>query len=300
MTLRLTCLIFIILFISSVSFAQDCDGYIGIMTNDSGENMYAFRNPLKVLDKKNGKRVLDIDGFMLDSTLVILMNVNSGAPCINQEDDIVVRFTNGMAIKLKSAYLANCNHQAALALNERSGTSGWLEVFKSRQVSNIEIQTLENNNENKDGVKKLVAVDFSETSSLKFRDVIKCLSNYFGKKPFKTDSTYNDDESKIFVIVDKQPEYKGGIDAMVRHVHSNLSYPTSARRMGIDGIVYVSFLVSPAGILHNIKVIRGISADCDKEAIRVVALMPPWRPGRLEGKPVTVRVVLPIKFNLND
>jgi protein TonB len=146
--------------------------------------------------------------------------------------------------------------------------------------------------------------------SLIFRDKIKCLSNYFGRKPSeisKIDSVVSDvlndsasigEGSKVFTVVDQMPEYNGGLNAMMLHVQKNMRYPASARRMGIDGTVYVSFVIDSNGALHNIKVIRGISGDCDQEARRVVALMPPWLPGKQNGIPVTVRFVLPIKFKI--
>jgi hypothetical protein len=93
----------------SILFAQDCDRYTSIITNNSGERMYAFSNPINVLNKQ-ANPVLDIDGFIIDSTLVILMKIKSGGPCINQEDDIVVKFNDGTTMKLKSAYPANCDY----------------------------------------------------------------------------------------------------------------------------------------------------------------------------------------------
>lgn len=108
-----------------------------------------------------------------------------------------------------------------------------------------------------------------------------------------------EDENKIFTVVEQQPEFEGGYAAMMQFIKKNLKYPASARRMGVDGTVYVSFVVSKDGSISEVKTIRGISADCDKEAMRVVSMMPPWKPGRQNGKPVFVRFVLPIKFQLN-
>lgn len=106
-------------------------------------------------------------------------------------------------------------------------------------------------------------------------------------------------EDKIFTVVEQQPEFQGGYEAMMNFIKKNMRYPASARRMGVDGTVYVSFVVSKDGSISEVKTIRGISADCDKEAIRVVSMMPPWKPGKQNGKPVFVRFVLPIKFKLN-
>jgi periplasmic protein TonB len=108
-----------------------------------------------------------------------------------------------------------------------------------------------------------------------------------------------EDENKIFTVVEQQPEFQGGYEAMMNFIKKNMRYPASARRMGVDGTVYVSFVVSKDGSISEVKTIRGISADCDKEAIRVVSMMPAWRPGKQNGKPVFVRFVLPIKFKLN-
>jgi periplasmic protein TonB len=108
-----------------------------------------------------------------------------------------------------------------------------------------------------------------------------------------------EDENKIFMVVEQQPEFEGGYAAMMAYISKNVRYPASARRMGVDGTVYVSFVVGKDGSINDVKVLRGISADCDKEAVRVVQSMPAWKPGKQNGKPVFVRFNLPIKFKLN-
>jgi protein TonB len=108
-----------------------------------------------------------------------------------------------------------------------------------------------------------------------------------------------EDENKIFTVVEQNPEFVGGYEAMMNFIKKNMRYPASARLMGVDGTVYVSFVVDKTGSISEVKTIRGISADCDKEAMRVVSMMPPWKPGKQNGKPVFVRFVLPIKFKLN-
>jgi len=107
------------------------------------------------------------------------------------------------------------------------------------------------------------------------------------------------DDNQVFTVVEQQPEFAGGYEAMYAFIRKNLKYPASARRMGVDGTVYVQFVVGKDGAISDIKTIRGISADCDREAERVVKMMPPWKAGRQNGKPVRVSFVLPIKFKLN-
>jgi protein TonB len=108
-----------------------------------------------------------------------------------------------------------------------------------------------------------------------------------------------EDDNQVFTVVEQQPEFEGGYEAMMRFITKNMRYPASARRMGVDGTVYVQFVVGKDGAISEVKTIRGISADCDKEAERVVKLMPPWKAGRQNGKAVFVRFVLPIRFKLN-
>jgi periplasmic protein TonB len=108
-----------------------------------------------------------------------------------------------------------------------------------------------------------------------------------------------EDENKVFTVVEQQPEFDGGYEGMMNFIKKNMKYPASARRMGIDGTVFVTFVVGKDGSINDVKVLRGISADCDKEAVRVVQAMPNWKPGKQNGKPVLVRFNLPIKFKLN-
>lgn len=107
------------------------------------------------------------------------------------------------------------------------------------------------------------------------------------------------DDDEIFTFVDQQPEYAGGYDAMMAFIMQNMKYPARARQMRIEGTVHVSFVVAKTGEITDVKVLRGIMAECDQEAIRVIRMMPPWKPGKQNGRPVNVRFVLPLKFRLN-
>jgi protein TonB len=108
----------------------------------------------------------------------------------------------------------------------------------------------------------------------------------------------DNDEDIIFTVVEQQAEFPGGFEAMGKFLGRNMKYPAQARRMGVEGSVYVSFVIDRDGNISDPQIIKGISAECDKEAIRVVKLMPPWKPGKQNGKAVRCRFVLPIKFRL--
>ncbi len=104
---------------------------------------------------------------------------------------------------------------------------------------------------------------------------------------------------EIFTVVDQQPEYAGGYDALMAFIQKNMVYPPNARRMQIEGTVHVSFVVSKTGEISDVQVLRGIFGECDREAIRVVQMMPKWNPGKQNGHPVNVRFILPLKFRLH-
>jgi protein TonB len=103
---------------------------------------------------------------------------------------------------------------------------------------------------------------------------------------------------EIFTIVEDQPAPKGGMAAFYEYVGKKLKYPAQARRMGIEGKVFVEFVVDKDGSITSVKAIKGIGAGCDEEAIRVIQTAPKWNPGKQRGRPVKVRMILPITFKL--
>jgi protein TonB len=105
-------------------------------------------------------------------------------------------------------------------------------------------------------------------------------------------------EPQVVTIAEVMPVYEGGYEEMIRFLRSKLRYPAPDRRIGVEGTVYVSFIVNGDGTVREVKVLRGISATCDKEAVRVISLLPGWHGGKQNGNPVAVRMVLPVKFSL--
>ena len=94
------------------------------------------------------------------------------------------------------------------------------------------------------------------------------------------------------------PVYEGGMEAMMKFIQRKIRYPRDAINQEIEGTVFVRFIVRGDGSVTDVRVIRGIHPDCDEEAVRVISMLPSWRGGSHNGRPVGVRMVLPIKFNL--
>jgi protein TonB len=86
--------------------------------------------------------------------------------------------------------------------------------------------------------------------------------------------------------------------AFYKYVGDKIKYPPQARRMGIEGRVFVEFVIGKDGTLSEVRAIKGIGAGCDEEAVRIVQSSPAWNPGKQRGKPVKQRYTLPIIFKL--
>ncbi len=106
------------------------------------------------------------------------------------------------------------------------------------------------------------------------------------------------EEQQIFQVVENMPEFPGGRGELMKYLATNIKYPPYAKEAGIQGRVFINFVVETDGSITAVKVLRGIGGGCDEEAIRVVKNMPKWKPGMQRGKPVRVSFNLPVKFTL--
>ncbi|MDR1951151.1 MAG: energy transducer TonB, partial [Bacteroidales bacterium] len=107
------------------------------------------------------------------------------------------------------------------------------------------------------------------------------------------------EETQIFQVVEDNPEYPGGEAARMKFLSDNIKYPAIARESGIQGTIYITFVVERDGSITDVQVMRGIGGGCDEEAIRVVKAMPRWNPGKQRGRAVRVQFMMPIRFTLS-
>ncbi|HOX78288.1 MAG TPA: energy transducer TonB [Bacteroidales bacterium] len=116
--------------------------------------------------------------------------------------------------------------------------------------------------------------------------------------PVKVEEEESAEEVQIFMVVESMPEFPGGEPALYKFLAENIKYPQMAKESGIQGRVFVTFVVERDGRVTDVRVLRGIGGGCDEEAIRVVQNMPKWTPGKQRGKAVRVQYNLPVKFTL--
>ena len=104
---------------------------------------------------------------------------------------------------------------------------------------------------------------------------------------------------QVYTIVEQMPEFPGGQDELMKYLSKKVKYPPLALRMGVEGTVYVAFVVTKEGTIDAVSVVKGISKECDEEAARVIGSMPAWKAGKQNGRAVPVKYTLPVRFKID-
>ena len=106
------------------------------------------------------------------------------------------------------------------------------------------------------------------------------------------------EEQQIFQVVEEMPEFPGGMAECMKCLSKNIKYPPISAENGIQGRVIVQFVVNQDGSIVDPVVVRGVDSHLDKEALRVIQMMPKWKPGKQRGKAVRVKYTVPVMFRL--
>ena len=109
-----------------------------------------------------------------------------------------------------------------------------------------------------------------------------------------------DPNEEIFTIVDKMPEFPTGEDGLGRFISEFIQYPVRAKQDGIQGRILCAFIVRKDGTISNLEVVNGLDNELDNEALRVLSMMPKWKPGVNDNKNVSVKCILPIDFTIDE
>ena len=116
----------------------------------------------------------------------------------------------------------------------------------------------------------------------------------------EVEETKEPQEKVVFQVVEEMPEFPGGMGEAMKFLAKNIKYPVAAQQAKIEGRVIVQFVVERDGSISDVHTLRGVNPDLDAEAIRVVSLMPKWKPGKQRGKAVAVKYTMPIMFRLQS
>ena len=110
----------------------------------------------------------------------------------------------------------------------------------------------------------------------------------------------NSDMVDVYTIVEQMPEFPGGEAELIHYISKNIHYPQEAKEKGIQGRVFIGFVIEKDGSVSNIRNLRSVDSELDAEAMRVVESMPKWEPGMHNGEFVRVSYIIPILFKLED
>lgn len=145
----------------------------------------------------------------------------------------------------------------------------------------------------------LVFVLSCETSPKKKETAIAAVPEKDVPESVVAQKTETVEEDEVFLVVETMPEYPGGTEAMIKFLSENIRYPEEAKNKSVQGQVFVNFIIEKDGKVGQVKIARGIGSGCDEEALRVVRMMPDWKPGEQRGEKVRVSFNLPIRFALS-
>ncbi len=120
---------------------------------------------------------------------------------------------------------------------------------------------------------------------------IPILKNSIGSNPIP--------KEEYILYPSQMPEFVGGNIAMMKWLGNNINYPKQALNVGVEGTVYVSFIINTDGSISDATIVRGIGFGCDEEAIRAISAMPKWVPGKQNANAVRVKTTIPIKFQID-
>lgn len=112
------------------------------------------------------------------------------------------------------------------------------------------------------------------------------------------DFAFEDEKGPVMLVTEVEPQFPGGKDAMNDYLVKNIKFPEQARNMGVNGTVFVEFIVEKDGSITEPRLKNSLHPLCDKEVLRVVGNMPKWRPGLNVGKPVRCRYMIPVEFRV--
>lgn len=253
----------------------------------------------------------DLEAVQLNDILPDTPPLEELAPQINPEDTVIFpvvqfmpEFPGGM-VELMNYISSNVRYPAeALAAGiegrvttifivERDGTISNVQVLRGVEPSlDAEaLRVIRSMPTWKPGYQNDKPVRTRYTMPVNFRIQSSKKTSQFDPPPYI-------DEDGIYQVVEKMPEFPGGMNALMSYLKENIRYPEEAKLAGIKGRVTVQFVVNADGSLSNILKLRGVEPSLDAEALRLIASMPTWKPGMHDGQPVAVRYTVPVTFRL--
>ncbi len=283
------------------NYAHKLFGYVfqveAIPLTNSFLDSLTLKNRIKMLYQKRSSRwVLGryLLALPLLGLLITLVAARVNTPIENLSEKITVR---GQVVSQDGVGLAG------VTVVVKNGTSGTSTDVRGNFIINVEknktlVFSFVGFKAEERVVKKEKMTVMMEREPHQLSEIVVVGNTDSSPPPVPpVDSTQNTADV-VFIDVEESPEFVGGTRALMQFLGRNIKYPAAAARANVQGKVFVQFDISKTGETSNIRILKGIGFGCDEEAVRVVSIMPKWRPGQQMGKPVAVRYNLPVNFML--
>lgn len=232
-----------------------------------------------VVDNASGKPIIGAS--------VIIRNTTTGT-LSDENGKFTLEAPQGSVIVISFIGLQSCS----LVVSPAEGTS----VMKAK------IKMLEETTQTDEivvvGYEKPEPESASQVKWYKAEEVVKNEKNGSESAQQPQTGVKNNTEEPIFIVVEEMPEYPGGMSEFMKFIAQNIKYPADALQGKVEGRVIARFVVCKDGSISDIEIMRSVSPSLDAEAVRVLKLMPKWKPGRQRGKAVPVKFTVPVTFRL--
>lgn len=238
-------------------------------------------NDLSAITGKNSPENLSVvSNSAADVTLKMKVTDQSGSPIVGASI-LIVNSTSGTLTDLEGNFTLKVNNDQRISVSYVGMKSVELSVKECLEKQIKEVRLASDN----DSESQLTIV--SQSSGSAPQSVQKVASSEI--------PTTND----VFMVVEQMPEFPGGMSACLKFLADHVAYPKEAAEKKIQGRVIVQFVVMKDGSIANARVLRAVDPLLDAEALRVIGLMPKWKPGTQRGQAVNVKFTMPVTFRLN-
>jgi TonB family protein len=183
-------------------------------------------------------------------------------------------------------------------LNHTLGLNTSQLILTSQFYNKVSLAKRTKNMKNKVKIMKPLLISIPVMSL--FLATVSFTNNSKNKKTHLSQINNEIVQDSVYTTAEIDPEFPGGEVAMTQFIVDNFVYPKKAKEDKITGTVYSKFIVSKTGKIKDVSVIKGLSPEIDAECIRVISIMPKWKPGKNGGKKVSVEYIVPIRLYLDD
>ena len=239
-------------------------------------------NDLSAITGKNSPENLSVaSNSAADVTLKMKVTDQSGSPIVGASV-LIVNSTSGTLTDLEGNFTLKVGDDQRISVSYIGMKSVELSVKEclEKQIKEVRLTS------DADSGPQLTVVSQSSESASQ-------------KAPQHNTTSEPQNTEEVFMVVENMPEFPGGLNACLKFLADHVAYPKEAAEKKIQGRVIVQFVVMKDGSIANARVIRSVDPLLDAEALRVIGLMPKWKPGTQRGQAVNVKFTMPITFRLD-